>query len=111
MPTRWTPDTRPDFQIDFDDNGDIYAVSKNSVSVSVGQGTAVLAENQAKNHAMDRLRIAGIIVEQTDSNGDMFWDERPFWEMKGNKVNVKVPPEKKNEVDILLADLSVSVNG
>jgi len=100
MPTRVTPDTMDTVQVDFDDEGVMFAASENGVATTIERGLEVWVENQDKNIAISRLTAANISMTLPT-----------IWERKNDMVNIVVPNNKKIQARNLCAGLAVTING
>jgi len=97
---RVTPDTMTNVQIDFDDEGVIFAVSEDGVATTIERGLEVWIENQDKNIAYSRLIAAAILTAET-------WN----WARLDDVINIEVPNNKKIQARNLCAGLAVTING
>lgn len=100
MPTRVTLDTRPNVQVDFDDEGVMFAASEDGVATTIERGLEVWIENQDKNIAYSRLIAAGILTVTT-------WN----WARLNDVINIVVANKDKKKARDLCAGLAVTING
>jgi len=100
VPTRVTPDTMDTVQIDFDDEGVLFAASEDGVATTIQRGLEVWIENQDKNIAQGRLVAAAILTDETFN-----------WARLDNVINIVVPTNKKIQARNLCAGLAVTING
>ena len=116
MSTEHTPDTRPNITIyyygekDPEPTGQIYGGvrKENGVKTPITKEEALFywLEQHEKNTILARLAAGGVL--NIDDRGAV----AATWEIKNDKLNIKVRPQDKARVQSLLAGFStVSING
>ena len=83
-------------------DGFVYSGTEDGNEVSHERALELFFEHQDMNLAMARLQYAGLYDPKVDTLP---------WEMKSNRVNIKVPAGDEARVRKMLSGLNLTVNG